>query len=1296
MRARVSASALARFFRAASATVKSKMPIGPIRLTIVCAALLSALVAIGTCLYLFDVRNRALASNEQTLANTVLIVSKQIERVFTTVATVQEEIVEQAADVAKSGTRAFDVQMSRHELHVMLRDKAAGMPFVGALTVFDAEGRLLNFSREWPVPNIDSGDREFIKAFQADPTLTSYLSEPVRNRANGTWVVHLVSKIAGPNGELVGLTTAAIELEYLQESFNQILFESGSGIALFRHGGALLARTPRTESRIGQHYPNVVGLRLVADVDQAVGRGSGVFDGTIRIVAAHRIGNYPLVVMTTRTLDMAFADWRQVARYTTLAAAMIIVTIAAFAALFIKLFKNYQALVNARAERANAEKLRDESRRLDVALNSMSQGLVMFDASERIVLCNRRYIDMYKLPPEAVVPGLTFRELLQIRWALGSISRDIEDYRINLLNELSLGKTVGSITLNANGRWHRVLNVPTAGGGWVATHEDVTEKVFAEKLIEQQKFQLDTALENMSQGLCMFDASQRLIVCNKRYAELYGLNDEQTKPGTSIRTILDHRIATGNAPDDHENYWKDRLSEVSINKPYQIINHLRDGRHISVVHRPTADGGWVATHEDVTEAIRREMSFRLLFDANPVPLLIFDLDGLHFLAVNDSAVRHYGFSREQFLQMTAFDIRPAEELEEFTKRSLTFTEVESSQHVWKHLKADGTTIDVVVYGRNFSYNGHSARMIAVHDITKAKLAEDELRRTKKFVDAVIEHIPLPIIVKDVVGLEADAHESRFTLFNRAYEDLTGDSRNKLIGKTAHEIFPKERADLIVQADNEVLRSHKVVLTSEHPIHTSHNGTRLVIAKKAVIRDDKGKPQYLLTVVDDVTERRRAEERITYLAHNDSLTDLPNRASFVDYLAETLDVASKTGEQFSILCLDLDRFKEANDVYGHLVGDGLLREVACRLRAAAAGAFLARVGGDEFTLIVKNGSQPAAAVALSERLIAAFQNDFEVDGHRLKLSLSIGGAVYPNDGADAKTLMANADAALYQAKAEAGGSVRFFAAELGAQMREHRAIQKDLQLAITQGEFFLHYQPQEKISSSETVGFEALVRWQCPKRGLVSPGEFIPLAEESSLIIPLGEWILREACREAATWPRPLTVAVNISPVQFHHGDLPKLVHSILLETGLAPARLELEITEGVLIDDFSRAVSILRKLKSLGVQIAMDDFGSGYSSLSYLHSFPFDKIKIDRSFIGDLEHNHHSMAIVRAIVTLGHSLDVPVLAEGVETEAQRQFLKQVGCDQVQGYLMGRPLLIEAYAKLTGVPAKPGMNNAAAG
>ncbi|MEP7030957.1 MAG: bifunctional diguanylate cyclase/phosphodiesterase, partial [Pseudolabrys sp.] len=378
----------------------------------------------------------------------------------------------------------------------------------------------------------------------------------------------------------------------------------------------------------------------------------------------------------------------------------------------------------------------------------------------------------------------------------------------------------------------------------------------------------------------------------------------------------------------------------------------------------------------------------------------------------------------------------------------------------------------------------------------------------------------------------------------------------------------------------------------------------------------------------------------------------------------------------------DRFKEANDVYGHAAGDALLQEVARRLQAAAAGAFIARIGGDEFTLIITEGRQPAAAAALADRLLSAFTDDFLIEGTRVRIGLSIGGAVFPIDGTDAKTLMVNADAALYRAKAEVNTSLLFFEPEMGVQLQERHALQQDLRLSIDRGELHLHYQPQVRLDG-ETFGFEALARWQCPKRGMVPPGTFIPVAEEYGLIIPLGEWVLREACREAASWPTPLSIAVNVSPVQFHHGDLPSLVHTILLETGLSPARLELEITEGVLINDFSRALSILRRLKLLGVRIALDDFGAGYSSLSYLHSFAFDRIKIDRSFISDLDHNRSSMAIVRAVIGLGHSLEIPVLAEGVETESQRAILARKGCDELQGYLTGRPFPISHYAELVG-------------
>ena len=573
------------------------------------------------------------------------------------------------------------------------------------------------------------------------------------------------------------------------------------------------------------------------------------------------------------------------------------------------------------------------------------------------------------------------------------------------------------------------------------------------------------------------------------------------------------------------------------------------------------------------------------------------------------------------------------------------------------------------------------------DNTARKQVEGDLRRTKIFLDTVIENVPMPILVKT-------AKESRFMLLNKAGEELFGFKRDQVIEKTPHDIYDNEYADFIVAGDRECLLSDQPIVSRDQTINSPKQGVRLVTAKKVAIQGGDGKPEYLLTVVDDVTDRRQAERRIAHMAHCDSLTDLPNRAALNECLTKTLSLAEAERKSFAILCMDLDGFKEVNDVYGHAVGDAMLRQTADRLSAAADGIFVARPGGDEFTIIADNNDQSSIA-KLADRLLAAFADDFELDGHRLRQALSIGVAVYPVDGTDGETLMKNADAALYRAKAEAPGSIQFFGAKMATRLRERTALQTDLRLAIERNELLLHYQPQLKMTG-EIIGFEALARWHSPKRGMVPPGEFIPLAEESSLILLIGEWVLREACREAASWAKPLRISVNVSPIQFSRGDLPRLVHSVLLESGLAPGRLELEITEGVLIDDFSRAVSILRRLKALGVQIVLDDFGTGYSSLSYLHAFPFDKIKIDRTFISDLESNGNSIAIVRAVINLGRNLKMSILAEGVESKSQHAFLLQEGCDEVQGYLTGRPLPIAEYAKLVGRQAIAQKNYAAAG
>jgi predicted signal transduction protein with EAL and GGDEF domain len=358
----------------------------------------------------------------------------------------------------------------------------------------------------------------------------------------------------------------------------------------------------------------------------------------------------------------------------------------------------------------------------------------------------------------------------------------------------------------------------------------------------------------------------------------------------------------------------------------------------------------------------------------------------------------------------------------------------------------------------------------------------------------------------------------------------------------------------------------------------------------------------------------------------------------------------------------------------------LCEISRRLLAAAEGAFAARIGGDEFALLVEGDVQAATSVA--NRVLSSIKNEIRIEDHSIKAGATIGAAIYPKDGLDAKTLLSNADIALYRAKTEARGKILFFETEMGEEVREQRALQDALRSAIERRELFLQYQPQ-KTMSGDPVGFEALARWHCARRGVVPPSVFVPIAEEAGLIDALGEWALREACGEAASWPRPLTIAVNVSALQFRNADLPTLVHSVLLETGLAPSRLELEITESVFIDDFSRAISTLSRLKALGVRIALDDFGSGYSSLSYLHSFAFDKIKIDRAFISDLQHNHHSMAIVCAVIDLGRSLNIPVLAEGVETDVQHAMLLGRGCNEIQGYLIGRPSTIDSYADLVG-------------
>ena len=443
---------------------------------------------------------------------------------------------------------------------------------------------------------------------------------------------------------------------------------------------------------------------------------------------------------------------------------------------------------------------------------------------------------------------------------------------------------------------------------------------------------------------------------------------------------------------------------------------------------------------------------------------------------------------------------------------------------------------------------------------------------------------------------------------------------------------------------------------------------IAVAGVALVILGAGAASYLI----DGSMRAESYEQLRHMAMSDSLTGLPNRASFNDHLDHEIDLAAETGGKVALIGIDLDRFKEINDLHGHGTGDEVLQVLARRMnKLLGEGEFAARLGGDEFAAIYRMQG-PAELPNFLSRLETALFKPIRLDDFEVIPGASMGVAIYPDNAADKEALVNNADLAMYRAKADITRAVCFYERSMDEMVRARRNLAGELREALESNQLDVHYQVQTSLTTGEIRGYEALLRWEHPQRGFIPPTEFIPLAEENGLILQMGEWVLRTACAKAASWEPPYKVAVNLSPVQFAHTDLPKLVMEVLRETGLAPDRLELELTESTIFADKERSLHMLRQIKELGVNIALDDFGTGYSSLDTLRAFPFDKIKLDRSFMSEVESSPQAKAIIRAVLALGKSLEIPVLAEGIETHGQLALLTTEGCDEAQGYLFGRP------------------------
>ena len=570
------------------------------------------------------------------------------------------------------------------------------------------------------------------------------------------------------------------------------------------------------------------------------------------------------------------------------------------------------------------------------------------------------------------------------------------------------------------------------------------------------------------------------------------------------------------------------------------------------------------------------------------------------------------------------------------------------------------------------------QLSAEHEAMKVADALAQQHRAHQiFLDTVLEHVPAAIFVKD-------AQDRSYLHVNRATEALLGLPRERLIGMTSASMLSAEAASAMHERETEALKIGKIVEEGV-VFQTSGQGKRVAVVTRVAIPGPDGQPRYLLNMIEDVTDRQEAEQRIAYMAHFDTLTDLPNRVMFAERLNQAMAAARHEGKQVAVLGLDLDHFKEVNDTLGHAAGDALLHAAATRMRQCLRdGDTLARLGGDEFAVVQCRLRLPSDAEALAERLLKAIAQPFDIEGQRAFVSLSIGIA-FSTPGLQPDELVKQADLALYDAKAAGRNCFRRYLPAMEERLQQRRVLDTDLRAALGTDQLRLHYQPQVDLDTLEVVGAEALMRWTRPGHGEISPSAFIPLAEETGLIGPIGEWLLHEACVEAMHWPAHLSIAVNVSPIQLRMPGFVDTVRQALNASGLDPFRLELEVTEGVLLRETEGVLATFAELRALGVSLAIDDFGTGYSSLSCLQKFRFDKLKIDRSFIKGLNVASSASAIVRAMLGLSEALGMVTIAEGIETEAELAALRALGGHKAQGYYFWRPLDARAMRAVASAP-----------
>jgi len=765
-----------------------------------------------------------------------------------------------------------------------------------------------------------------------------------------------------------------------------------------------------------------------------------------------------------------------------------------------------------------------------------------------------------------------------------------------------------------------------------------------------------------------------------------------------------------------ESYYAKLWSTISSGKVWkgEIVNRRKDGTAYTeemTITPVTRDVGnpanryFIAIKQDITERKRSEEmlqnsenKYRVLFEDSADANWLMDEKG--FLDCNTAALQMFGYSAGDRMLHPA-DISPANQPDGTPSRTAAEQKIAAAflngkeRFEWLHQRKNGTVFPTEVCLTALTLSGRPTLLATVRDITERKQAEEALVFKTALLEAQAE--------TTIDGILAVDESNHIVLANKQF-GRNFEIPDELLSTRDDLIVLKHVTDKVEDPDGFIER---VGYLNSHRDEKSRDELRFKNGKifdrySAPLVDSKGRYRGRIWYFRDITDRKLAEERVQFLAYYDALTGLPNRTLLQDRLAKALAGARRRKDKVAILFLDLDRFKDINDSLGHSVGDLLLQEVAERLKTwAREQDTVARVGGDEFLIVLTGLKDVADAAVATERIVNLMTAGFVVRGHPVNVSCSIGVSIFPEHSADCETLIKNADAAMYSAKENGRNRFQFFTEDMNAQGVERLTLENSLRLALDKKELFLVYQPQMDIATGRITGLEALLRWQHPDLGLVPPDKFIRIAENSGLIVPIGEWVVRTACRQARKWQDeglpPVSVAVNVSAVQFRQEGFCELIRRVLYETGLAPQYLELELTESLLLANADLMLSVVQELKAMGVTLAIDDFGTGYSSFSYLRQFRVSKLKIDRVFIRDVAVNPDDAAITTAIISMAKSLRLKVIAEGVEDEAQMSFLRAHQCDEIQGYYFSKPLAVDKVAdKLRGDSPKPQVRAQASG